>query len=217
MPSIDIISACYGDYDEIVAGPHLDIPGIRRWVMVTDGLVYVPYGWTVIQEPRPHVHPNVAAKVPKFLPSFYTDADFTIWIDASATPQASLTRAVGEALQHADWTMFPHPCRDDIGEEVLASRGLRKYDDLPLEAQTAHYYAQGYPAHGGLWATGCIGRRSSDVNTMFGALWLQEVVRWGFQDQLSFAYLQREQLKVHPLGPDLWTSPHIRFGGHRGG
>jgi hypothetical protein len=149
------------------------------------------------------------------LPHIYSDAEINIWVDASALVKPTLYGAVLNSLDGPDWTMFPHPNRADIGEEVLASRGLSKYDDLPLEAQTAYYYQRGYVPHSGLWATGVIGRRRTQVNGAFGEAWLREVIRWGFQDQLSFAWLRSVWgLKMGLIGPDLWSSPHIWFGGH---
>lgn len=211
---IDFITACYGQYDDIRTPPM--IPMVREWLLVSDEPIDAP-GYRNIVERRPHVHSNVAAKIPKFLPHLYSDADVTIWVDASATIQPTLYGTVLHALAECDWTMFPHPCRDDIGEEVLASRGLPKYDDLPLEEQTAFYYRMGYQPNSGLWATGVIGRRNTEYNAAFGEAWLREVVRWGFQDQLSFAWLQGMwKLPFSNLGPDLWLSPHIHFGGHRG-
>ena len=217
--TIDVISACYGGYDDIKPPVEQDRP-VRRWIMVTDDPGLEAPGWEVVVERRPHLHPNVAAKVPKLRPDLYSNAQYTIWIDASATILSpGMSNRVLNRLVTA-WAMYPHPNRNDIGDEVLASRGLSKYDDLPMEEQVAHYYSDGYTRNAGLWATGIIGRDHSDFWNRRGIelanAWLTEIVRWGFQDQLSFAYLAVTwNWHVSPIGQDLWSSDIVHFGGHR--
>lgn len=209
--SLTVISSCYGFYDDLWVPP--DVPGVDDWIMVTDG----PYwpGWTCVYEPRPHVHPNVAAKVAKACPSTYTRADKTLWIDAGSTPQATLAAEVEPLLTYPTWAMYPHPERTELHAEVAASRGLPKYDPLPLEAQADAYLADGYP-NMALWATGIIGRWNTPENEQVGMAWLAHIVRFGFQDQLSFAYIAwKYNLLIRPIGDgDLWSSPHIQFANH---
>lgn len=217
---ITFVSACYGKYDTIKQPVHQNDVEVDEWVLVTDEAdIYAP-GWRVVVEPRPHVHPNVAAKIPKFRPDIYApDAEVTVWVDASSLVKETLASTVIKRLNESTdgWTMFPHPNRVRITDEVVASRGLTKYDDLPLEDQVEHYLQLGFPDGDSLWATGVIGRDNRNItrNQLIGDSWLHEVVRWGFQDQLSFPYVVwKEQLKITPLGVDLWEAKHIWFDGH---
>jgi len=143
-------------------------------------------GWTSIVEPKPHLHANVAAKVPKLRPDLYTDADYTIWVDAGCTFTDQLVNEVTK--NKAEWTMFTHPVRIKLRPEVEVSRLNKKYDPLDLEGQVDHYLSLGYP-NDQLWGTGLIGRTTSDHNARVGDVWLREICRWGFQDQLSFPYV----------------------------
>lgn len=212
---VAIVSSDYGHYDEPRPPTIQDTDYDVEYVMVTDDRSGWD-GWKVWEEKRPHLHPNVAAKHAKFLPWDYTDANMTVWVDAGAWFGPGLVDAAFDALDfpRRRWAMFPHPHRTSIIAEVAVSRTLRKYDALPLEQQVDHYLDQGYP-NKELWATGCIARIDTSDNQEFGVWWLAEVNRWGFQDQLSFAYLAwHNYLDIVPLGPSLFTSPHIRFADH---
>ena len=221
--SVAVISACYGLYDAIKPAPEQDYEGDIDWILVTDEPDIEAPGWKVIVERRPHVHPNVAAKIPKLFPIEYTDADVSIWADASSLIKTGfVSRVVSKTLESEHgWAMFPHPNRTKITDEVTASRGLPKYDDMDLEGQVAHYVnAMGYPNGKSLWATGIIGRRSRSMedDTMIvtiGNDWMREIVRWSFQDQLSFPYVAwNNDLKINPIDVDLWSNDVVWFDGH---
>ena len=219
-----IVSACYGDWDDIKALPDQDGATLASAVMVTDnpGLVGRCPGWTVWVEPRPHMHPCLAAKVPKFRPDLYAPrgVDLTVWIDASATVDKDFLAMCEAAVSDPskDFATFPHPHRVSLYDEVVVSRTLPKYDALPLEAQVAHYRNAGYPNPFILRASGCLVHRDPwlDGHKRFGDRWLQECVRWGFQDQLSLSYLLWEEgITPADIGPSLFTNDHIQFGPHR--
>lgn len=218
MNSVSFISAIYGKY-EFVKSPVTQVDVVvDEWVLVTDEPEIEAPGWRVVVEPRPHLHPNVAAKIPKFRPDLYVSSPNSIWIDASSIVQPSLAFATLLALEHS-WTMamFPHPNRSRISDEVTASRGLPKYDDLPLEKQVQHYFDNGYPDGHSLWASGVIGRSAAnrELDAEIGDEWLFEVSRWGFQDQLSLPYiLWKHNAQPAKIGTDLWANPHIWFGNH---
>lgn len=220
---ISVISACYGDYEVIKPPPRQTGARVGEWVMVTDDPDLDAPGWHVIVEPRRHLHPNMAAKVPKFRPDLYVTpgCDVSVWVDASATVTPTFAGMVVDALEDptAAWAMFPHPHRDNLLDEVAVSRTLSKYDELRLEDQVRHYHGFGMPDRM-LWATGCIARRHHHhrMDTVaVGDAWLRECVRWGFQDQLSLPYVIHALAVPYPapLGPSLFTSPHITFGPHR--
>ena len=216
--SLSVVSAIYGGWD--TPKPIVEQSGatVDEWIMVTDDPDLDAPGWTVICEPRPHVHPCLAAKVAKFNPELYCrpGAKRSLWIDASATFGPHLARMAEIGLLQSRMSMFPHPHRDRLTTEVEVSRTLPKYDPLPLEAQIAHYLGFGMPDNYALWATGAIARAHSDEMTALGDLWLLENVRWSFQDQLSLPYLLWKYGDFRPsqLGPSLFTSPHIQFGPH---
>lgn len=221
--SVSVLSSCYGKYDTIKPVPFQDYDGEVEWVLVTDEPDIEAPGWKVIVERRPHVHPNVAAKIPKLFPLEYANADVSIWADASSLiKRGFVSRVVSKTLESVDgWAMFPHPNRTKITDEVIASRGLPKYDDMDLEGQVAHYVNhRKYPDGKSLWATGIIGRRSMGIEddmriVTIGADWMSEIVRWSFQDQLSFPYVAwNNDLEINPIDVDLWSNDVVWFDNH---
>lgn len=224
---VAIISSCYGAYDPPKAPTRQECDHDVDYIMVTDEPdEWAALGWTTIHEPRPHVHPNVAAKVAKCCPELYVDGgtNITVWVDAGSEIGPGLVTHIvtrflslgdDDATSNATALMFPHPHRRFLEDEVVVSRQLPKYAELPMEAQVRHYLDGGYPDEN-LWATGCIARFAfNPVNESQGYEWLREIVRWGFQDQLSFGYTAwMHGMQVAPLGESLFTSPHIRFADH---
>lgn len=215
MADATIISGCFGRYDTVkpIVPQTIDV----EWLMVTDEPDLVAPGWRVIVEKRPHVHPNIAAKLPKFFPNIYAPhARKTIWADASSLIQPHFAAAILKKLESAKdgWVMFPHPNRSKITEEVTASRGLPKYDDMDLEGQVAQYIGEGFP-NNQLWATGIIGRSGTSIDRDFANAWLWECVRWSFQDQLSFPYLcWKFDLHPTPITGSLWSNDLVWFDNH---
>lgn len=194
MSDVAVITAIYDSYDELK--PTLPQKGVSvDWVLVTDDEALkdetTARGWRVVYEPRPGVHPNRAAKHPKYEPWRYTSADRSVWVDASFRI-VSETLAV-EALEYADpIAQFQHPWRDCLFAEATESAGLAKYDGEPSLEQAEHYAAQGHPVNWGLWATGFIARQHTESVRALGALWLEETYRWSFQDQVSQPFVLRE-------------------------
>ena len=118
---------------------------------------------------------------------------------------AEFVRCVGPA----GLSMFPHPDRACIYDEVLASRGMAKYAGLPLAEQVASYRAEGFPAQAGLIAAGLIARRSGQpALARIEAAWWAENLRWTYQDQLSLpVVLWRLGAGYDPVPLNLWNNP----------
>lgn len=188
MADVAVITAIYGDYDSLK--PVLGQDGLDvDWVLVTDAQVADLPGWRVVVVPRPGLHPNRAAKAPKFRPWEFTDAPASIWVDGSVSVTSPLFAA--EALALADpVAQFLHPQRDCLYEEAALSTA-GKYAGEPIEAQAAHYRELGHPEHWGLWAAGVIARQHTPAVMQLGYAWAAEVARWSFQDQVSEPYVLR--------------------------
>lgn len=207
MTTVAIISAIYDRYDDIK--PTVPQAGVDvDWVLVTDdedlkGETSAS-GWRVVYEPRPGVHPNRAAKHPKYEPWKYTDAPASIWVDASFRIVSN--QFAVEALPYADpIAQFPHPWRDCIYAEADESIPLPKYAGEPIAAQAAHYRTLGHPDHWGLWATGVIARQHTDPVRHLGRVWLEETYRWSIQDQIS----QPHALRTAGLRPVALPGTHL--------
>lgn len=196
---VAVLTAIYDNYDVLrkvlPQNGNLDI----EWICVTDSLDVVnePQGWTVVYNPRPGVHPNLAAKHPKMLPMNYTEAPRSIWMDASY--EIVNPDFVQEALSFADpIAQFNHPWRQCSYEEGNVSTQLTyKYGGHRFWTQMHEYREAGHPDQWGLWETGLIARQHTDEIKAFGEAWLAECEKWSFQDQVS----QAPVLRVHGLRP----------------
>jgi hypothetical protein len=192
--------------------------GRVEWICVTDGQPHPAVersmgGWSMVREPRRHVHPNRAAKWPKCLPWEYTDAPASIWIDGSyrvVSPRFAI-----EAITLADpIAQFEHPWRGCLYEEAQASARIAKYDDEPVLEQAAYYQKIGFPKDWGLWASGVIARKHTPDVRDFGMLWLSEIQRWSFQDQISEPFtLHVSGLRPTALPGDHLTNPWLHYEG----
>jgi hypothetical protein len=208
MSKIAIITAIYDNYD--VLKPIVDQSVDVEWICVTDGPDIKPLsnlGWKIIYEPRPHLHPNRAAKTPKCLPWLYTDAAASIWIDASY--QVKSPTFAEEAISYADpIAQFVHPWRDCIYTEANESIKLPKYKNeiQSLIDQTILYAkADQHPINWGLWATGVIARLHTPDVIQFGFDWLADIHNFSFQDQISHP----PNMRRNSLRPTKFPGTHL--------
>jgi len=212
--TIALITSIYGQHDYLTDPPEQE--GVDEYIAVVDepqsGACAM---WRQIVEPRPHMHPRMAAKVAKCCPAWYTDAEYTIWIDGSARLKHGGVAewAVGHLAKGAHAAQFQHPQRCDITPESIVSMGMSKYDGQACIEQAEFYKKQGLPENWGLFATGFIARpRWAGIQTA----WLVEQMRWTYQDQISLPYVYwREARWPAVLEGDLWSNPHVYFENHR--
>jgi hypothetical protein len=209
MTQIAIITACYDRYDTIK--PVMPQTGVDvEWICVHDDMDLDPAdapGWRMVYQPRPGIHPNRAAKHPKCEPWNYTDAPVSLWVDASFRIVSDRFALEATAMLTDDEPIaqFVHPWRDCIYTETTASYDLPKYQGEPGLQQASAYREHGHPEHWGLWATGVMGRRHTEAVRKMGWLWLAEIYRWSFQDQISHPYALRE----HQLRPQALPGTHL--------
>lgn len=207
-----MISAVYDGYDGVK--PVLPQWGLDvEWVLVTDDPGLSAPGWRVVVRPRPGIHPNRAAKGPKFCPYEYTEAPASVWVDASFRVRSKTF--VSDVLGYArPLAQFTHPWRDCVYEEAQASRDLPKYAGEPVEGQAAHYRDLGHPEHWGLWATGVIARRHTLETVRMGLAWNRQVTDWSFQDQLSQPPVLRETgIRPTALPGTHFSNPWLTYEG----
>lgn len=213
---VAVVSAIYGGYDQPAVHPPQTVD--TEFVLITDREIDAPmWLWRVVVEPRPHMHPRLAAKVPKCRPDWYVDADVWIWLDGSATLKRE--DSVEQLLTVAGpLAQFVHPERNSITAEAAVSTMLGKYAGQQVTEQAAHYVKRGHQDDWGLWATGCIVyRRSYDFATV-GRAWLAEQVRWSYQDQISQPpILAGYGMRPGTIPGNLWDNPLVQFSVHPGG
>lgn len=207
MAEVAVITSIYGAYDTPAVPPEQDIP--CDWILVTDQ-DSAPAPWQVVTEPRPQLHPRLAAKVAKAMPHLYSDAPVTVWADGNVDIlSAGFAQWAAGAVRDHSLAQHLNPARGQLMDECVEATRMSKYDGLPLWEQTRHYLEDGYPRDYGVWWTGLIVRRADCPD--FGAAWLAEQMRWTYEDQISQPYiLWKMGLRPAPLGP--WA--HVRVRDH---
>jgi hypothetical protein len=210
-----VVSALYGDYDTLK--PALPQDGVDvDWVLVTDDqtLRGGALGWRTVYAPRPGAHPNRAAKHPKLFPWWYTDAESSVWVDASF--RVVSPDFVTQALSCADpIAQFVHPWRDCVYTEALASKDLVKYAGEDFASQVKGYGEGGHPEHWGLWATGVIARQHGDVRVLNASdRWASLIHHGTFQDQVSQPVALRQSgLRPSPFPGTHFANDWVRYEG----
>ncbi len=162
------------------------------------------------------MHPRMAAKVAKCRPDLYTDAKVTIWVDASfrITRPDFVSWCVQQIGVHPI-AQIKHPERQRITDEADVSAHMTKYQGQAVREQARHYIDGGFADGWGLWATGLIVRRSTAQTKLFGAEWLQQQIRWTYQDQVSEApVLAAMSLRPVDLDTQLWGSEYFTIRPH---
>lgn len=181
--TIAVYTAISNGYDTLK--PHPYIPGVSWHAFVDKPHSGMHPSWNLHRLPTTAYGPALDHKLPKLFPStFLPDFDLTLWIDGSVTildPEFVLNAF------NAEMTVFRHPERSDIMREAVFSTPMPKYAGLNLWEQANSYQEDGHPANFGLWACGIIARRRWLDLDLFNASWWAEIVRWGVQDQISFA------------------------------
>jgi hypothetical protein len=213
--TVTVVSACYGGYDAPAVPLEQDVD--VRWVMVNDGTVEVPAPWKSVVEYRSHLHPRMAAKIPKCLPYRYSGGvGPVIWLDASATIRRhDFVSECVAVLGDGDVAQWVHPQRDCIVPEADVSATMGKYTGQPVQDQVAHYVKRGHPLNSGLWATGCMVWRRDGRAWHAGRSWLIEQNKWTYQDQLSWPVVVRaHELDVRPMPGSLWDQQRLTFRPH---
>lgn len=214
MPDVAIITALYNSYDALK--PALPQTGVDvEWILVTDSVPCADdaEGWTIVHDPHLGIHPNRAAKNPKFRPWEYTDAPASIWIDASF--RVTSHEFAAAAMKRAEpLAQFVHPWRDCLYMEADASLPLAKYAGEPIGEQADYYRALGHPDHWGLWAAGVIARKHTSEVQRLGAAWAHEVNLWSFQDQVSEPFaLRKAGLRPAALPGTHFANPWLSYEG----
>lgn len=211
---VALITAITDNYDTLK--PVLKQEGVEvDWILVTDTApdIEAAAGYEIIQERWSNLHPNRAAKRAKVHPWWYTDADFSVWIDGSyrVTSRFFVKDMMAFASPIAQFT---HPWRNCTYSEAIESARLPKYNGEPCLAQVEKYKKQGMQPGFGLWATGVIARYHTPRVMEMSDIWWEEITHWSFQDQLSHPYaVWRTGLRPNSLVGSHLSNPYLSYEG----
>jgi len=212
---IAVYTANFGGYDRLACQP--DLEGVD-WFYFTDDPRLRSDRWTIRASTGRYAHPRLSAKWFKLNPHrVLASYRRTIWIDASIRVKS--TTFVDElvtCLADRVLAVFPHPDRDNIFDEARVSYGMVKYQQMPVLEQVEHYRRVGFIVQE-LYAGGVLVRDNASRGLRrLNRDWMQENVRWTYQDQLSLPFL----LWKHGIDPakipfNLWQNhlfsiePHL--------
>ena len=189
--SICVLTAIFGEYDN--PWPFLDQDIDCDALIISDRPYSVP-GWRNILAQPTLDSPRMAAKEPRCLPQLWTDADIIVWLDAHLEVRSrSFVRELVSQLGDGRIGMFRHTYHRAISQEARLASQLDKYRGYDLLGQVRHYLDEGHPDSWGMWTTGVMVRRPSDT-LEFGNVWLDEIKRWGPEDQISLPYALRRTI-----------------------
>lgn len=197
---IAVYTAIFGGVDDPKVQPPAD--GVD-YILFTDKHIDAP-GWKVVVEEPRYDTPRMSAKWYKVFPYIcLPEYRYTIFIDGSLqiTNQNFAKEAV-ESIGDDGIGIWLHPDRNDVIEESLASKPMAKYENTTVIEQAESYDKEGLPRNGGLWCTGTIARDNENQRmreAMF--LYMKEMERWTYQDQISFPYI------VWKMGLKIGTFP----------
>ena len=142
--------------------------------------------------------------------------EIVIFIDGSiSVTSPDFIRFCIDSMGDSDMALYQHPQRDCIYEEGEASKPLVKYQDQNIDGQLK-YYRSMYPDHGGLYACGVMVRRQGSAamrNLM--SRWWWEIIKWTYQDQLSFPVVCRLSKFIPALLPgNQYSNPYFKVNWH---
>jgi hypothetical protein len=205
-------TSIYGSYDRL--WPHVEHPGVEKWLCYTDNPNLQTPGWESIVEPRPYANPRLSAKWRKAHPP---EAERSLWVDGSVHVDNSIyIDVVSELLETADMCFVPHPDRDNIRDEARASiiQQPHKYGQFDLDAQVK-LYEDRIGTQKGLWASTTFGRNHTPAVLQMGAAWFVHNELLSIQDQLSLPVLLDDYgITVAPIPGGLARNPLFRWRGH---
>lgn len=197
-----IYSAIYGGFDDPIEQPEQTID--TDFVMFSDKPVKSKTWKNNVADLQKHKelkcnNPRMAAKYWKLLIHNWIKSkyDLTIWIDGSVKIlREDFAEKCLEWLNGNRMLVFEHPDRDDIYDEFQVHyANPKKYGSQKVKEQEEVYRTEGMPEHNGLYACTIIARQGD--TSKFDEAWWQENLKWGYQDQPSFAYLVWK-LKQYP-------------------
>ena len=176
-------------------------------ICIVDKERELPQGWEVVRKKPKLKDLRRASRYPKFLPSKYFQAEFSIYFDGNIRLKMSPEEIVQRWLidTDADLAMFPHPQRTCVYQEAKAVLKRGKADPEMIAKQILRYKKAGFPHNFGLTACWLIVRRHVNKMWLLGRTWWDEYCIGSCRDQMSFDYARwKLGVKYVPLPGNLF-------------
>lgn len=198
MYDVALISALYGGYDHFKEPPPQN--GNVQYVLLTDDPDLRSDVWEVIYWPKPHMKPLLAAKAPKMLPAWYTNARASVWIDMSVQVHSPDFALEAAAYAYDGIATWPHPWNPNLDAEAQESVGQGRYQGQRLLDQVQRFYANGLPQDASVRHTAVVARAHNETTERLGLLWDAEY-EWSAADQIGFVWA------CHKSGVNMYELP----------
>jgi hypothetical protein len=209
---ITVLTAAYGE-DVLQDQPEQSVEA--RWLAVTDADGRHPDStWQHLIEPRPHLSPRMAAKIPKYMPAMYTcEDDVVLWIDCSVrlTSPHAVERLTILTEIFGGMSLIPHPDRCTVADEVPEAVAQGRYAGQMIREQYEFYRRSPYDwVDETLWATTVISQVISYEHNTMGMGWLVQNCLWSAQDQISLPWIAaNSNVHIWPITLNLWDNEYF--------
>jgi hypothetical protein len=207
MKRVAVYTTIFGGYDQLKAMPKQSMKAdyflINDQPVMFNEIMEDQENWKVIQvtSPRKDLHPRMRAKWYKVFPweiEELRNYEVVIFIDGSIQVTSPDFISYCVASLKSDIALFRHPERSCIYDELKASLPMVKYEGETMAAQIESY-KKFHPAGFGLFACGIIVRKNTDRIRSLMMSWWHEIIKFTWQDQLSFPVVCR----LHHIQPDI--------------
>ena len=160
--------------------------------------------------------PRPSARRVKALIHEYVDAEVVLWLDGSMEIMRDPRPFVSAALRGADMAAFAHPTRNCVYDEGQACLSVPHIKTAGLADQLKRYRQRGYPADGGLFATGVLVRRLTDSVKEAGKAWWREMQEGSYRDQVSLPYvLDMHGVECGGIRGSIYNNGFFCYKGHK--
>lgn len=211
---ITVLTAAYGG-DKLQEQPEQSVE--CRWLAVTDHDDHpTTHGqWEHLLEPRPHLSPRMAAKIPKYLPAMYVKEEgaVVLWLDCSVrlTSPHAVDRLTLMTTQFGGMSMLPHPDRRTVQDEWPEAAAQGRYEGQMVREQAEWYAANPMNwTDDRLWATTVISQVINAEHHVMGLKWMVQNCFWTAQDQISLPWIAANSyVHIWPIPLDLWHNDYF--------
>lgn len=208
MNKIAVVTAVTGDYDHI-GEQNLNCPEVD-YIFFTDGTSKpLESQWNIELLPTDFSDdPRRLAKLPKIAPHripILRNYDYVIWIDGSMQIRnLFFPEEILSYLGESSILLSPHFDNRDCGYGEATIRPP-KYAYEPFDEQIEFLESEGFPRNFGLWEAGVQAKNMNiPLVEEFGEVWIQQIMDFSIQDQVSLGYALWKTGLVPTVLPKSW-------------
>ena len=165
-------------------------------IFVENGIKYVCYTnnkqlssnvWEIRYVNSNHMSDVMLARYIKLHPNdYFKEYEYSIWVDGKYEIRDNLIEYAQKYLRDTEMLCFPHYYRKCLYDEAATCIYVGKGNKEDIIRQISSYYNEGIGMNMGLYETGCIVRKHSDIVVQrIMEEWWEELSEYSYRDQLS--------------------------------